>query len=89
MKKFLILLFLLSARLLHSQTATIKGVVKDSANIPLADIQIVVLEEPSYQTITNSKGEYSLNVPANRKINIVFFNISYKKTHKNPHTERQ
>lgn len=68
-----------SFHIVFSQTAIIKGIVKDSAQHPIADIQIAVMEYPEFHTTTHSNGEYSLTVPANKKITILFYNISYKK----------
>ncbi|MCX7728531.1 MAG: TonB-dependent receptor [Bacteroidia bacterium] len=62
-----------------SQVATIKGVVKDTANNLIPDVQIAVLENPGFQTSSSIKGEYVLSVPANKKVTIVFYSINYKK----------
>ncbi|GAB4446822.1 MAG: carboxypeptidase-like regulatory domain-containing protein [Bacteroidia bacterium] len=62
-----------------SQTANIKGVVKDTSNQVISDVQIAVIEDPSFQTISNQSGVFNLTIPANKKVNIVFFNINYKK----------
>lgn len=70
---------------LFSQTATIKGIVRDSANKKIPDVQVVILENPSVQTITNSNGEYVLSVPSNKKITLLFYNINYKKFSKTVH----
>lgn len=67
---------------LAQSTAIVKGFVKDSLGKGLPDIQVAVLENPTYQTITNSEGAYQLTVPSNQKITLVFYHISYKKVQK-------
>lgn len=71
--------FIIAYHCINGQTGYVKGVVTDSIGQAIPEVQIAVLENPSYQTTTNQKGEYLLSVPANRRINIVFYNISYKK----------
>ncbi len=76
-----ILIFFIGFKFLFAQNlSSLKGIVKDTAGITIPDVQVVVLEDPKYQTITNSKGEYFLQVPSNKKLTIVFYNINYKKT---------
>lgn len=78
-----VLLFTIISFISFAQsTAIVKGFVKDSLGTGIPDVQVAVLENPTYQTITNSKGEYQLNVPSDKKITLVFYNISYKKVQK-------
>ncbi len=60
-----------------AQFARVKGIILDENNNPVENVNI------SYQTkstITNANGFYSLTVPANKKITLVFTHISLKKT---------
>lgn len=70
------------AYLLKAQTATISGIVKDDEAYPITDVQIAILEDGSISTITDSKGSYSLTVPAGKEITLSFFNMSYKQLNK-------
>lgn len=66
-----------------SQTGYVKGIVKDTAGNNIADVQIAVLENPSYHTTTDVNGAFYLAVPSNKKWTLVFYNINYKKVQKN------
>jgi len=71
------ILFLFIGSLVFAQNARIKGIILDENNNPVENVNI------SYQsksTVTNSNGFYSLTVPANKKITLVFTHISLKKT---------
>ena len=60
-----------------AQFARVKGIILDENNNPVENVNI------SYQTkstITNSNGFYTLTVPANKKITLIFSHISLKKT---------
>jgi hypothetical protein len=60
-----------------AQFARVKGIILDENNNPVENVNI------SYQTkstITNANGFYSLAVPANKKITLIFTHISLKKT---------
>ncbi len=65
-----------------AQTAIVSGTVKGIDGEPVENVQIAVLEEAQRATITNSKGTYTLEVPANKPITIAFYNISFKQTEK-------
>ncbi len=71
------ILFLFTGSFLFSQNARVKGIILDENNNPVENVNI------SYQTkstVTNSNGFYSLPVPANKKIILVFTHVSLKKT---------
>ena len=60
-----------------AQFARVKGIILDENNNPVENVNI------SYQTkstITNFNGFYTLMVPANKKITLIFSHISLKKT---------
>ena len=58
-----------------AQTATIKGKVFDTEGNPIENVSISFEKKG---TTTNSQGEYSLNIPSDKVINIIFSHISYK-----------
>src|SRR5438477_9428899 len=64
-------LFFLNAGVCYSQTATVFGVVKDSLHKPLSGVSVGVYGKPIGST-TDEKGKYSLTVPANEKLKIIF-----------------
>lgn len=66
----------------RAQTATISGTVKDSNSVAIPEVQIAVLEDGSIATVTDAKGNYSIEVPANKDITLSFYNISYKQVSK-------
>jgi hypothetical protein len=71
------ILFLFIGSFVFAQNARLKGIILDENNNPVENVNI------SYQsksTVTNSNGFYSLTVPANKKITLVFTHISLKKT---------
>lgn len=65
-----------------AQTASISGTVKDDEAFPIPDVQIAILEDGSITTTTDTKGAYSLTVPAGKEVTISFFNMSYKQLNK-------
>ncbi len=77
MKANLIFLFyfITLTSLATAQTATIKGKVSDNKGNPIENVSIS-FEKTG--TTTSSQGEYSLNVPSGKVINILFSHISYK-----------
>ena len=71
----IVLLFI--GNFVFAQFARVKGIILDENNNPVENVNI------SYQTkstITNSNGFYTLTVPANKKITLIFSHISLKKT---------
>ena len=76
---FILLVF---ALLGLAQTATISGTVKDDEATPLPDVQIAVLEDGSLNTVSDSKGHYTITVPAGKEITLSFYNLSYRQVSK-------
>jgi hypothetical protein len=62
---------LFCSSLAFSQSATIFGTVKDSLNKPIYGANVAVMGKP-VGTTTDEKGMYSLRVPANEPLKIVF-----------------
>lgn len=68
--------FIFASLSLLAQTASIKGVVLDKNNQPVANVNV------SYSGIgtqSNKNGFYAIRVPANQKVTLVFTHISLKK----------
>lgn len=59
-----------------SQTATIKGIILDDANLPISNVSII---SDNSGTTTNENGFYELKVAINTDIIIEFTHISYKR----------
>ena len=77
-KKLLItLLFLFVGIIVFAQNARVKGIILDENNNPVENVNIAY---GTKSTVTNSNGFYSLTVPANKKITLVFTHVSLKKT---------
>ncbi|NRA93504.1 MAG: carboxypeptidase-like regulatory domain-containing protein, partial [Psychroserpens sp.] len=59
-----------------SQTATIKGVILDDADLPIDDVNI---QAGDRGTTSNENGFYELKIPANVDVTVVFTHISHKR----------
>ena len=59
-----------------SQTATLKGIILDSANVPKANIKI---KAGTDGTATNENGFYLIKIPANEDVLVEFTHLNYKK----------
>ena len=68
--------FLLFACLVFSQTATIKGVILDSNNNPVDNVNI---KAGDHGAQTNANGFYLLKIPVNQDFTIEFTHITFKK----------
>lgn len=62
----------------HAQNATIKGVILDENLEPVSLVDIRSNEGQG--TISNENGFYLLEIPAGRKVTVVFSHLSYKDT---------
>ena len=73
---FLLLTLLVFSNYLFSQTATVKGIVKDQKGIPIPKVSIIYNK---YGTTTNKEGEYVLKIPTtkNKRITVKFSHVSY------------
>ncbi len=60
----------------YSQTATIKGIILDDTNSPIASVNI---KAGKLGTETNENGFYILKIPANQDITLEFSHLSFKK----------
>ncbi|WP_336129184.1 TonB-dependent receptor [Mesoflavibacter sp. CH_XMU1422-2] len=75
LKLTLKLLFVLLPIVALAQTATINGVILDEFNQP---IDAVNIKSENLGTQTNSNGFFSLKIPANTDVTVVFSHVSFK-----------
>jgi hypothetical protein len=73
--KYLVFCLFISFQLI-SQTAKVKGIILDDEKNPIAGVNVVFDKKG---TITDEKGYYTLNVPANQNIVITYTHIGFKK----------
>ncbi len=73
----IIVLFLFVGSTVFAQYARVKGIILDENNNLVENVNIAY---ETKSTVTNSNGFYSLTVPANKKITLVFTHVSLKKT---------
>ena len=59
-----------------AQLAKVKGIVLDAQNQPVSNVTISFL---NYSTQSNDKGYYSIKVPVNKKVNLLFSHLTFKK----------
>ncbi len=85
MRPFLLLLIILSgvSALLPAQAvATFYGQVLDEGGKPIEEVNVVLLGEAGIGTITDEAGRYSMEVPAEKTITVVFTHVSYQEDYK-------
>src|ERR1044071_3924624 len=70
-RSLLFFLFIICCGVAFAQNATLFGTVKDSLNHPVYGASIAVYGKP-YGTTTDESGKYSLTVPANEPLKIIF-----------------
>ena len=71
----LFLVFSLFSIIGVAQKAQVKGVILDENNNPIENVSVSVAE---LGTVTNANGFYLLEIPANKKITLVFSHVSFK-----------
>jgi hypothetical protein len=71
-------LFIFFTNIIFSQTATIKGVVKDQFNQPIDNVSVTY---GTKGTVTDKSGAYSITVkvPKNKRVTLTFSHISFEK----------
>ena len=70
------LLLFVMAFIGHSQNATIKGIILDTNNFPIPNVNI---KAGTTGTQTNDNGFYLLKIPSNQDIAVIFTHIAHKK----------
>lgn len=61
---------------MHSQSATIKGIILDKNNVPISNVNI---KTGTTGTVTNDNGFYLLKIKSNQDVLVEFTHISHKK----------
>jgi len=83
---FLVIVFstlaTLSTQTTYAQTATIKGTVKNEVGL-IVNNSTLFIKETEKGIATDSKGNFSLEVPINKKITLVISNAMYETYEKN------
>jgi hypothetical protein len=86
-KTTLSVLLIFASFFLFSQNATVQGTIRDTKKEPIEGVNITY-ENATKGAITNSKGEYKIEIPAKQIVVLEFSHISYstlyKKTRKIP-----
>jgi hypothetical protein len=85
MRPFLLLLTFLggfSALLPAQAVATFFGQVLDEEGKPIQEVNVVLLGEAGIGTITDEAGRYTMQVPAEKTITVVFTHVSYQEDYK-------
>jgi len=71
---FVVLLLLVSFTAI-AQTGTLKGVILNSTNTPISDVNITA---GNSGTTTDENGYYSIKIPANQEVTVTFTHITFK-----------
>ncbi|SFS32598.1 TonB-dependent receptor [Lutibacter maritimus] len=79
-KRITLILLLLFTIILNAQNGVIKGVIKNSDKQPIEGVAVSYLNNG---TISDENGAYTLTVPDEVKIEIIFSHVSYKTLQKN------
>mgnify|MGYP000247288852 FL=1 len=75
LKPITLILFFLFTLTITAQTGIIKGIIKNASKEPIEGVAVTYLNNG---TTTNEEGEYSLTIPAEKRITIVFSHVSFK-----------
>ncbi|MEZ4856186.1 MAG: carboxypeptidase-like regulatory domain-containing protein [Gelidibacter sp.] len=59
-----------------SQSATLRGIILDDANLPIANVNI---KAGTVGTTTNENGFYELKIPINTEVTVEFTHLSFKR----------
>lgn len=74
---FLFFLLIITPLVSLPQTATVSGQVFDEDGNPAADILVAISGQTGEPVKTANNGKYQLTIPAEKPLEIVFFNINY------------
>ena len=69
-----------STTLLSQNTATVFGKITDIENQPIEDVSVSILGSSASPVFTNSRGEFSYNIPADADVTVVFYHLNYVQT---------
>lgn len=76
-RSFYIVISLFFISFTLAQKARVKGIVLNEQNVPVANVTVVTA---LIKTVTNENGFYSIEIEANKDVQIIFSHISYKKS---------
>lgn len=77
---FLWIFILASSTLLSQNTATVFGKITNVDNLPVEDVSISILGSSQSPIFTDSNGQFSYTIPADKEVIIAFYNINYIQT---------
>ncbi len=80
MRLFYIILFFLFTTVLQAQDATIVGKVTDATTGEGIEFTTIFIRKPSLSTNADANGKFQLQIPADKKVEIVFTRIGYEET---------
>jgi hypothetical protein len=61
----------------RAQNATVSGKVVDEEGSPIQDVQVAIINSTATSVFTDSLGQYTLNIPSDKEIEVGFNNLSY------------
>jgi len=70
--------FFVSFSLLSQNTATIYGIITDSAGIAVQDVSVSILGSAQAPTYTDNRGTYTYTIPADKEVTIIFNSLGHK-----------
>ena len=81
MKRILLILLLcVSTVVTVAQTVVFKGVIADPSGQPVDNVVVASTHDEDLTTISTEKGEFSMKIPANKRIDFLFRRVSYRDT---------
>lgn len=69
----------LLCQLLHGQQATLRGTVLDDTGTPVENMTVIAMDQ-NLSTFTNHYGQFTMQLPANKEIRLLFQQLSYHDT---------
>jgi hypothetical protein len=78
MRYFFLILLLSVTSIVYAQRATVFGTVLDENNKPIYRAEIFLLEQRETGTLTDSSGKYSLTIPSDKTISVVYKYLGFK-----------
>ncbi|MBR0077258.1 MAG: hypothetical protein IJP72_02540, partial [Bacteroidales bacterium] len=76
----IVILFWATAFIAVGQNVTFKGVIVDDAGQPVDNVVVASTHDDDLSTISTEKGEFSMKIPANKRIDFLFRRVSYRDT---------
>ena len=79
MKHFFFIILLIPSFLLAQKTTILKGTIKNKLNNPVSEVSIKFGKSG---TVSDQNGKYSIRIPIDEEISIIFSHVSYKSINK-------